>query len=199
MASKTRSEIWKHFEMLTDSEQQYMQCRTCAAKYKHVDGSTTGAREHLRLKHPDLMESLRNAERMKPSTNERKLSAINLPGSEQQSIMGWFSKSSKASAESITEKILLMLLHQNLPWRFVDQPAFKELMKLVAPGYDIPGRKVFATTILNESMQQQVSEIRNAIKVGAPPGIALTSDIWKSRAGDSYIDLHGFFIARDFR
>ena len=77
-------------------------------------------------------------------------------------------KSTSQNATIVTNKILAMVLTQNRPFSFVEQPVFKSSMLQLAPAYEIPGRKAFLATHLHDAVQCEVQKIREEIQSVKP-------------------------------
>lgn len=112
---------------------------------------------------------------------------------------GTKSNASDLKANAVTGKILNMILSQGLPFSFVEQPSFKELLEELAPSYTIPNRKEFLTTHINTAVHKVLHQTREHIQANSSLAFAFTTDIWRSKQGDSYIDIHMFYIDKDFK
>lgn len=103
------------------------------------------------------------------------------------------------SNNAVTGKILNMILRQGLPFSFVEQPSFKELLQELSPSYTIPNRKEFLTTHIDTAVHKVLCQTREHIQANNSLAFSFTTDIWRSRQGDNYIDVHLFYIDKDFK
>ena len=111
----------------------------------------------------------------------------------------WTSDHEKA--KEITRAIGLMLASDYLPYNFVEGQGFQALMKLVVPQYHIPSRTTFSRSIVPTMYKNLKREIiyRITTEFVGMPSYCFSTDIWSSRALDSYISFCLIYLTADFQ
>uniref|UniRef100_A0A1X7U9V2 HAT C-terminal dimerisation domain-containing protein n=1 Tax=Amphimedon queenslandica TaxID=400682 RepID=A0A1X7U9V2_AMPQE len=91
---------------------------------------------------------------------------------------------SEAESKVITERIFYMICADLHPVKLVEGRGFNMLMAHLVLGYKIPCRKHFTSLL-----QMKYSTCKGSLctKLEEPRSIALTTDIWTSRAVEAYI------------
>ncbi|KAL4130708.1 hypothetical protein QTP88_008106 [Uroleucon formosanum] len=97
--------------------------------------------------------------------------------------------------EMITQSICEVITSDLLPFSFVENNGFKNLMNLIEPNYQIPCRKTISTRI-EQLYENKVNDTKN--KLERINGIALTTDGWSSLAIDSYITYTGHYFDKNW-
>lgn len=97
--------------------------------------------------------------------------------------------------EMITQSICEVITSDLLPFSFVENNGFKNLMNLIEPNYEIPCRKTICTRI-EQLYENKVNDTKN--KLGSINGIALTTDGWSSLAIDSYVTYTGHYFDKNW-
>ena len=111
----------------------------------------------------------------------------------------WTSDHEKS--KEITRAIGRMLASDYLPYDFVEGQGFQALMKLVVPQYHIPRRTTFSRSIVPTMYKNLKREMIDRITtefVGMP-SYCFSTDIWSSRALDSYISFCLIYLTADFQ
>ena len=155
---------------------QKVKCKLCSKLFAYC-GGTTNLREHLISKHPDLYTLAK----------KRK----------GQKTLDVFSRKvcpePRAMEIHVTNLIANMIAVDMKPVNIIEGKGCGNLMLFLEPGYKIPSRKHFAKVIQKKhedcktSLNKKLSE--DAKK------IALTTDIWSSRANEPYIPVTVHYIS----
>ena len=117
----------------------------------------------------------------------------------------WAKKTAWASdhkkAKEITRAIGRMLTSDYLPYDFVEGQGFQALMKLVVPQYHIPRRTTFSRSIVPAMYKNLKREMIDRITTEfiGMPSYCFSTDIWSSRALDSYISFCLIYLTADFQ
>ncbi|XP_011406557.1 PREDICTED: zinc finger BED domain-containing protein 1-like [Amphimedon queenslandica] len=93
-------------------------------------------------------------------------------------------KCPEARAKAISDRILYMICADLHPVRMVKGSGFKSLIEILEPGYTIPSRKYFSNLL--QAKYDCCKEVLR-VKLEEETSIALTTDIWTSRAVEAYI------------
>nr|CAD7261591.1 unnamed protein product [Timema shepardi] len=123
------------------------ECRTCRKNFKTPSGTIKTLLNHLQ-KHPGKYKEFLDENNKKdlPAPAPRKDRTV------QQNIQTMLSRekmvSSHPYAQTTTNKITNMLVKGLLPYSFVEEEGFVELVKHFAPNYKIPARTTFSRNYL---------------------------------------------------
>lgn len=167
MAAK-RSVVWKYYQQINQaSKPPRVRCTLCEDLTLAYSGRTGNMLHHLETKHPSSL----------------KHNSIG-DGKKQQTLMTFKPCSSEKSAD-ITRAIASFVAMDLRPIAVVDGYGFKALMKTVEPGYTVASMPHVMITCRREYnlLKEQL------IQVVQSRHVALTTDIWTSRATQAYITL----------
>lgn len=148
------------------------------------DASATFRSEGTRTSATDLL-------RVPPSQSKKRKS-------EQKSITDYLKTSRPCNPdheERITKKIVNMIAMDLLPISFVEGKGFLELLAFLEPNYSVISRR----TVLRR-LQLLYSEVKQKVKdkLQQADSVALTTDLWTSRATDSFITVTCHALYKDF-
>ena len=163
--NRVRSDVWTSFEKLSEKKNK-VKCKICS-KELAFHGGTTNLREHLLSKHPLQYKS-------QPSTSSS--------GGKQGTLYSFArpTRCAEPRATEITDKISSMIAMDMKPIQMVEGEGFRSLMSYLEPGYTIPSRKHFTSTIQHKHILRK-EKLKMKMKEEAL-SIALTTDIWTSIA-----------------
>lgn len=98
------------------------------------------------------------------------------------------------SDNEITMAITKLFFQDGRPFSMVEDEAFKNLIKLMRPSYQIPHRTTFSKKqiplLFNKTKEKILAKIQNQ----NPRCFSFSFDCWKSNADDHYIALSATFI-----
>ena len=100
-------------------------------------------------------------------------------------------------AIQITNALGEMIVEDNEPFYLLERKGFIKFMKTLEPRYRIPSRKYMSTTWLDKTYNISVNKMKDDLKENSEY-LTLTTDIWTSRAQDSYLGITAHFIDSDF-
>ena len=104
-------------------------------------------------------------------------------------------KCSAQHASAITDLIAEFVAQDLRPLRVVEGEGFKRLMGYIEPDYKVPSR-IHVTSICHKKYDKIKEELFASLSM--VPNVALTSDIWTSRATqDATVTVH--FITADWK
>ena len=98
---------------------------------------------------------------------------------------------------SITKAIALMIAIDFQPFSIVEDEGFKRLLRILDKRYQLPCRKQFSEKVIPQMYGELREKVSAVIK--SAMFLALTTDCWTSRAGDSYISITSHFIDDKFK
>lgn len=130
--------------------------------------------------------------------------AANMPSRKQPTLLDVLKgkqplseKRERALNQKVTEMVALDLQ----PYSFVEDRGFKALMNEAVPGYNLPSRtklsRVLVPRLYDDTRARVKAELRKAFEDGTST-LAFTSDIWSSRANESFISLTCHFVTVRF-
>ncbi|XP_062138763.1 E3 SUMO-protein ligase ZBED1-like isoform X2 [Drosophila sulfurigaster albostrigata] len=90
-----------------------------------------------------------------------------------------------------------MLAKSVLPFSFVDDEGFVELMQEAVPRYKVPSRMYFRDVMLPTEYEQLSLKLRAALETVKHVG--LTTDLWTSAANEGYITITCHYITENFK
>jgi BED zinc finger len=183
--------VWKHF---LKNEANKGKCKYCSKVLSIPTGTTSTLSRHLRCAHPIQYAAYSKDQALKSSLNIKNRPK---PSGSQQSIVSFgFGKKAKLpatnpKAKTITKNIALMLVENYLPYSLVESTSFRNLMEDAEPAYQVPCRTTFSRSIIpkmytstKDIIQQELN--KELLSLNA---ISVTTDMWTSRANESYMSL----------
>ena len=201
----TKSGIWKYFDDCLDG--QHAKCKLCLSagsevKYKLSRGSTKSLRSHLERKHRNEWQDMRGAEESKEAEVVELMRKPKLiPG--QMTMKESLDKNSKVDPQGSLQKkfdrLLLELIGSNfLAFSFIDSPEFHSFITFLNKSFNIKAACTYRKQMTSYAKQILV-EVIGLLKEFCDVGMAATTDIWTSRAQDSYISLTAHLVDKHFR
>ena len=169
-STSMKSDVWKYFEKTESSKAK---CTLCFKQLSYR-GGTTNLRDHLTSQHP--------------------LNYKHQPGSKKQATLDLFSKPRRcpeSRAKEITDRIVNMLALDLRPVYMVECEGFREFLACLEPGYTVLSRKLITGMIRRK---HEVCKERLCEKLKMASSVALTTDIWTSRATQAYITVSAHYI-----
>ena len=172
-----RSNVWKFFER---AENERAECLLCKRKVVHRGGSTSSLKKHLEHCHSaDWAKACKTECGGSKSTPDVK---PNLLGAMDKFLQRKTCPCWRSGA--LTNAIVNLIASDLRPINFVNGAGFRRLMQVAEPGYTVPS-KTHITTLLQKKYEDGVSRL-NSILLRAQ-GLAFTTDLWTSKATESYM------------
>nr|CAD7428479.1 unnamed protein product [Timema monikensis] len=199
---RKRSKVWAYFEEGNGDAT----CMHCSKKLKRPTGTTSTLKNHLSRHHITLYEEFLKLDAVSKDASLASTSALK-SSPKQQTLISMVKKKEELppqgkEAKAISGKIAQMLALCHLPYQFVEERGFKELMAHIKPNYRIPVSTTFSRNIvplLYQSEKKMLASVLIEDIVAAQLNtISLTTDNWTSRAGDDYASLTCHY-SRDFK
>ena len=139
-------------------------------------GGTTNLRDHLQRQHGSIY---------RPKSSSSK-----------QSTLVGLQKCSERHSKDVTEKILNFVIKDIQPIAVVEGEGFKDMMKLMEPGYTIPCRKHFIKLLQNKYMAGMTT-LKKILRDNVE-SMAITMDIWTSLTNESYMSITVHYISKEW-
>ncbi|XP_032307129.1 E3 SUMO-protein ligase ZBED1-like [Drosophila ananassae] len=172
---------WNHFKKTV--EKTHAVCNYCGKAIKTM-GNTTNLLNHLSNVHP---------ERLKDSKGQNHTTALDVFVG--KSTVHYSNDS--ARKRKIDEMVLSMIAVDVQPFSCVEDEGFIALLKEMDPRYKLPSRTYLRDVSLPmqyEKCKAKLREILNSVDY-----LALTTDLWTSRANEGYITITCHFISSNFK
>lgn len=170
------SPVWKHFKISVD--RTFSMCNVCKTKVPYK-GNTTNMRTHMTRHHSDIWAAAGSSIPTPSATGEKQASLKTL-------LQGKMT-STAPKAQAITKAIGQFLVADLRPFVLVESKAFRNLMQITEPRYRVPNRHHFSEYVLpalySETKQIVLEKLSKSTRV------AITSDGWTSKAGQSYVTI----------
>ncbi|KAK3106942.1 hypothetical protein FSP39_003400 [Pinctada imbricata] len=99
-------------------------------------------------------------------------------------LTGLSSSSSKADCNDIR------------PYSTVQSDAFKYMIKVLDPRYELPSRTYFSEKVMPEIYQTVVARVKT--QLDKAPSVAITTDSWTSRATENFVAVTAHFINKNW-
>ena len=177
---KRTSRVWDFFELNDIVENgkkiKKASCKLCNGVHLAYAGGTTNLHNHLEAKHPSYLEK----------DEEKK--QLTLPG---------FKNCPPARSNKITMLVAEFVARDMRPISTVDGNGFQQLLCYMEPGYKLPSRPFLTNTChkLYCSLKEKLLEVMASPELY----VAVTSDLWTSRAIESYITVTAHFINSEWK
>ena len=186
MSRKRTSPVWEFFELMEvdvdGKKTKKAICKLCDGLKLAYGGGTTNLLNHLEAKYP---VSYKNAVPVEASVQKK------------QTTLGVFQAKTcpPAQANTITALVAEFVSRDLRPLSIVDGKGFQQLLGYMEPGYKVLSRPHVATTCrrLHTSLKEQLIETISSQE------IAVTTDLWTSRAIQGYLTITAHFINSEWR
>ena len=165
-------------------------CKLCIKTIKY-SGNTSNLRFHLREHHKSVFISLPKTESIVEKQKDVHQSTITQAIASSQPI-----PQSSTKWNKLTDSVLYFLSKDMQPLDTIDDKGFRHLLYTFEPRYVPPSRKTITTKHfpqLYQSLKERISAL-----VHSATTVALTTDIWTSRANHGYTGLTIHHISKDF-
>lgn len=187
-SKRARSLVWDYYTKISNTSAA---CNACSSTLKTPTGSTTALVRHLKV-HPIAL------------ADYKKKSAGSAPSVKQPKIADALDRRKPlpvSRLNSLNRKVAELVALDYQPLSIVEDRGFIALMKEAVPNYELPSRTTVSRTLVprvyDDTRKRVESELRAAMN-DELCSFAFTSDMWTSRANDSYISLTCHFLTSDY-
>lgn len=193
--------IW-HFFTKMEEGQHKATCNICKVVRSIPTGTTMTLQNHLKRHITAYNEyvKLKQLKESKTVTNKLKVKSSKQMSLKTSLHCTLAYDSSSKRAQEITKAIAIFICKGLHAYNIVEEPAFKDLIFLLEPKYVIPCRTTFSRSVIPkiyEELKDRMLKIIDFAK-GILHSICMTTDLWTSRSGDSYIAFTLQFLDEDF-
>lgn len=192
MGKRKLSNVWSYFTK--SSDKKIAKCCKCKKKYK-TSGNTSNLKDHLKRMHPEINSNTSESCDDCDEDNE------DSPSVSSHLIATYFKKQNVYDRDSnhknqIDKALLLMICKDFQPFSIVKMD-FKNLVKILDPRYELPSR----TTLRDSLLKQKYEICKNKLfaLIQDVSHVSLTSDLWTSRANESFLTVTCHFIDKDYK
>ncbi|CAB4011938.1 zinc finger BED domain-containing 1-like [Paramuricea clavata] len=185
-SKRQRSAVWDCFRKLTDAANTTgaSKCSICSENVKH-GSNTSNLFKHLKLKHQEQYKEAEKKRKLDEENNAKKQSSKT---KKQTTIIDTMLHGKYSSTctrrRKIDDAVLKMITSDLQPLSVVEDAGFQSLLHLLDPRYKLPSRRTM-TRMLPDMYSKRVKEIKQELEQISH--VALTSDLWTSRATESYL------------
>ena len=138
MKRAKRSAVWSHFKLVNDDKDA--KCTICGSILKY--NSTTSLNYHLNVSHSAVLQAASGSQSQPTITTALGRRVCD-----------------STKAEGITQRICNMITTDLLPINVVDGQGFREVIKYIEPGYNIPSRTT-STSRVEASYARKKAEFK---------------------------------------
>jgi len=89
-----------------------------------------------------------------------------------------------------------MIVKEYYPFSIVEDKEFRQFIKMLNPGYDLPSRKTLSTSLLPILYNETFDKVKSDILANAN-FVSITTDGWTSLQNESFIAVTTHFINKD--
>ncbi|XP_065093480.1 E3 SUMO-protein ligase ZBED1-like [Ochlerotatus camptorhynchus] len=195
------SEVWNYFVKTSTVSAK---CKICGSEVPRR-GNTTNLKVHLQ-KHPQKDKTLRSQNASKCQDQEQDLAqpptpstsfASAEPSTSASTIDRMFKETQLwtddgPKTREINEAIAFMIVKDYQPFSIVEDEGFVNLLKILAPKYKIPNRKLM-TKLVDDKYSKVVECVKTKIQ---DKDLTITADIWTdSHTTRSYLGVTCHFLS----
>ena len=193
------------FNFYTRSEGEKAKCNKCKKEIAMTLGNTTGVRKHLRVQHQkeyeEYLKLVENKEKEKSNKKRSKSSSeAGASADPKQPKIFLGGNISKDVQKQFDDALIEFAAEAKVPFSVFGSESFKKLIKVANKGILVKHRTTYSRMISSKAKQvlQDVQDVIVSLK-GSIESVSFTTDIWTSRAGDSYISLTVQFIDNQWK
>ena len=211
---------WKYFDDFGDGVHAF--CLLCAAVeqgklYKACKGMTEGLKKHLRKEHGQIWKEVgdETEKRKEEKANDEKemlakrrklgigsFKPENVPRN-QPTMKDMVIKLTKVDPSGAIQKkydeaLIEMISSNFLSFNLVESAEYHNLVHCLNPSINLKSR-YFYSDMAGRYAKEIIEEVKKLIEEYTDASLAITTDIWSSRAQDSYISLTIHFVDKLFR
>lgn len=184
-----RSDVWSVFELVKD--QKKAKCTLCLRELAY-HGGTTSLRKHIETCHAIEFAKLRkesadSKEHAKPASLKK-----------HSSIDAYVRRMtcSESRAGELTDAIVDMIALDLRPISSASGVGFRRLMYKAEPSYRVPSATTIST-LLRRKHDEGLVRLKEMLQCA--PYVALSTDMWTSRAMDGYITVTSHRISTEWK
>lgn len=183
------SQTWKYFDKITEGPNvKKSKCKICNRELKYTN-STGAMLNHLKLKHPTVLEVKQPSSSSSSSTN-----AGPSHGNTGNTVMNYLRRPcDQNKSNKITKLIAEMIYEDLLPIKLVESSAFKRLILFLEPDFKLPTRRS-VTALLEKEYVECKSNLQSRLTSDSVSKISITTDCWTSMNTESFITVTCHYI-----
>ena len=193
-----KSKVWKYFEAGRNEDGcKTGTCRICDQPrlLRCPQNTTTPLWKHLEKEHKEEYFKIKSNPVQGVKKDNRKL--------RQPTILDVTSKKipygrDHPKQKQFDENVKNQIINDCVPFRIADSESFRKTVSDLDPKIKVKTGSTYSRQIRKDE-QKIKSKIRKIVKRNAKGLLALTTDMWEDRKGNSYCSLTAHFIGSDFK
>uniref|UniRef100_A0A8C4WWM8 BED-type domain-containing protein n=1 Tax=Eptatretus burgeri TaxID=7764 RepID=A0A8C4WWM8_EPTBU len=192
-AGTSSSMIWSFYGFEKNPEKpseflnpKQVRCVLCSKKLSYMS-STSVMHKHLKSFHPREARGMeghakRDRDQLSSSTHFQSATPY---------------AAGSARHKELTTAVARFIVKGMRPIYTVEEEGFRNMLKIFDQRYTLPSRKSFSSVIIPQ-LYNNVKEESVVPQLQEASYVALTTDMWTSRASDNYIGVTAHFVNRDW-
>ena len=190
-----RSSIWNYF-IVCEQDDSKAECTFCKESVprggsKRKSYNTTNLRKHLEQHHEQKFKELLDIEEREKSRKRSREDKGQPRIDETLDALNPYHPTSQRYI-AITRAVAGMIAADFQPFSIVEDEGFRHLIQILDRRYQLPSRKHFSEKVIPQMYGELREKVGTIVK--SARYLALTTDGWTSRAGDSYLSITAHFI-----
>ena len=197
---KYKSKVWKHFGFPADEKGQIIDSKNVVCKLcKFVvaySGNTSNLTYHLQRSHWELLaESKGTDDKPGSSKDAKSLTQLTLGGTIAQ--VAPFTQDS-VKHQQLVDATAVFICQSLQPINVVDQPSFRNLLKIAEPQFQLPHQTYFTDKVIPGKYRDVHAVVEK--QLAAVEKCTMTTDLWTSQHQQrAYISLTVHFVNDEFK
>lgn len=186
---QARSAVWKFFTR--DVAQQKATCNLCEEVLAYNGSSTSSLQRHLKMRHPSSDTGSSSAATSSSSSSSKQPSIASFA----QAKTAKSRPLSVVRSREITKCLSRWMWLDGRPLSIVRDKGLKELFELIEPEYVLPSH-THVSALIRKDHEDGVTSLKELLK--SADHVALTTDIWTSKATQAFATTTAHFIDADW-
>ncbi|XP_077223462.1 zinc finger BED domain-containing protein RICESLEEPER 2-like [Tasmannia lanceolata] len=186
---KARSDVWEHYTKFVNEEgEQKARCRYCEKEF-HSDPRRNGTSA--------LKTHIASCKKFPPNINTKQTQLNYQPIKGQEGDGSGTLTTWKFDQEAIRNALARMVIVDELPFKFVENEGFRDLMSTACPRFRIPSRSKITRDCFKFFLDERL-KLKKIFKQSSQM-ICLTTDTWSSLQRINYMVLTAHYIDNDWK
>lgn len=173
--NRKRSPVWEYFQEI---DPKNAKCSLCSTSLR-FDGNASNLKKHLKSKHPLVVLKDEGGPATKKQKKLTEMRCQQYPPSHPRQ-------------KFLTQKVMEMISKDMQPVSIVEDRGFQALMNAADPLFVIPSRRTVMRDLLPQMYATVAVDVKKNLQLANE--IALTTDLWTSRANHGYIGVTAHFV-----
>ena len=189
--AKRWSIVWKFFDLVAQEKDgikvKNTACKICVDTILTYAGGSSNLMHHLEARHPNEYCKAKSEESGNESNKPMKQTSLPVRPSVK--------RCSLARSKEINTAIADFVVLDLRPIAVVKGCGFNKLLTCLEPGYTVPSR-MFVINSLKQQYSIMKQKLQESLSIR---NLAITSDIWASRATEAYMTITAHYISDEWK